>query len=267
MLSLLKAIVMPKFPSKSGSEYFIYGKHPVLAAIKNPARKINKLFLTAKSQQELQNQQEIFKIIKAKNIPIKILTNQEISHLLQGDIKHQSFLLNTEPLQIKDANYIFNEIRQDSIDKLLILDQLTDPQNFGAIIRSAIAFGYENIIIARDNACKDSGIVAKASAGMLESSKIYQSNNLNSFIKELKKYEFWILGLDSHSKTKINQAPNYTKFALIIGNEGKGVRKLVKENCDLLLNIPLSEKVESLNASVAAAISMFALANNKITIL
>ena len=142
---------------------------------------------------------------------------------------------------------------------MLILDQILDPHNLGAIIRTAVAFGVENIIITSYNSVKDTPVVAKTSVGLNEIVNLIEVVNLNNAIKDLKKIGYFIIGLDGEAKIEINKITDNKNLALVLGNEGRGIRDLVKKNCDELVKIPMSNAVESLNVSVASAIAIYEL--------
>ena len=142
---------------------------------------------------------------------------------------------------------------------MLILDQILDPYNLGAIIRTAVAFGIEKIIITTYNSVKDTPIVAKSSAGLNEFVDLIEVVNLNNAIKDLKKVGYFIIGLAGEAKMTIDKIEDSSNLALVLGNEGKGIRELVKKNCDELVKIPMEDCAESLNVSVASAIAIYEL--------
>src|SRR5690606_34913616 len=132
------------------------------------------------------------------------------------------------------------------------------------IIRSAAAFGVNDIIIPKHNSPKDSAIISKSSSGMSELVNLIISGNINNLLINLKKIGYWCVALDGSAKINISQAKDYENIALVVGSEGAGVRQLVKKNCDLLVKIPMKSEVESLNASNAAAIALYELFQSKI---
>ena len=148
------------------------------------------------------------------------------------------------------------------VAKVAILDQITDPQNIGAIIRSAAAFGITKLLLPADNTPEENASIAKAASGALETVQIAKVVNLKMAIEILKKKGFWIVGLDAHGNNDLNDLAKFNKVAIIIGSEDKGLRPLTIKSCDLLVKIPISEKVESLNASNAASIIFYFLKNH-----
>ncbi|MCC8376836.1 MAG: 23S rRNA (guanosine(2251)-2'-O)-methyltransferase RlmB [Rickettsia endosymbiont of Graphium doson] len=226
----------------SKNYYYVYGKHPVFSALNNPKRQIEDILCT----------QMIFdankKLINSK--PYKIVNNDVLSKLLENQT-HQGIAAKVKPIfsyNIEDINI------KNPKCKIAILDQITDPQNIGAIIRSAAAFNMDAIILPLDNSPNENGTIAKAACGTLELIKIIKVTNLNSCINYLKKHGFWVIGLTGEADDYFTDKLISDKIALVFGSEDKGMRRLVQENCDHLAKIPISNKVESLNVSNAASI-------------
>lgn len=191
---------------------------------------------------------EILEYCEKNNIKCQQVTNDYLNKMVKGN--HQGIVL-----EISDYKYFnLNDIEGNF---LVMLDHLEDPHNFGAIIRTCAAAGVTSIIIPKDRAVKITDTVVKTSAGTINKVKIIMISNLVDAIKKLKKQGFYIYGADA-------AGDNYQKIdfsgkkVLIIGNEGKGISPLVKKNCDFLISIPLENNVESLNASVAAGILIYA---------
>jgi len=222
----------------------IYGKNVALEKLKSNG-KINKIYLSNNFKEE-----EILSLIKKKNINTKVLDNRELDKMCKG--LHQGIIL-----EVKDIKtYTFDEVIPN-IDKeyplVVILDHLEDPHNFGAIIRSCEAFGVDAIIIPNDRSVGITSTVVKTSVGTIEKVKIINVPNLNNTIKKLKEHGYWIVGTDMEG-TNYTSIDYKTNIAIVIGNEGKGIGKLVSENCDYLAKIPMKGTVNSLNASVACGI-------------
>ena len=222
----------------------IYGKNVALEKI-NSNGKINKIYLSNKFKDE-----KILSLIKAKNIQAAVVDNRELDKMCKG--LHQGIIMEVEDIKIYDFDEIINSINKE-YPLIVILDHIEDPHNFGAIIRSCEAFGVDAIIIPNDRSVDITSTVVKVSVGTIEKVKIIKVVNLNTTIKKLKNYGYWIVGTDMEgvSYTSIDYK---TKIAIIIGNEGKGISKLVSENCDYLAKIPMKGTVNSLNASVACGI-------------
>lgn len=231
--------------SNNNKLYYIYGKHPVISALKNPQRKITKLYCTEEIFNLHQN------LIKAH--PHQIVTSQYLNDLLPREASHQGIAIQTRSIAI-DLNSI--DLSGDNA-KIVILDQITDPHNIGAIIRSAAAFGIKGIIMTNDNAAEENGVMAKTSCGGIEIVPIIKVINLRSTIEILKKKGFWVLGFDGNAKEFLSPKALSGKIAMVFGSEGDGMRRLTTENCDLLLKIPIETSMESINVSNAAAIVFY----------
>ena len=229
-------------------DVILYGRHAVLEALKNPQRKINRLLVTKENAAE----------IKGKIHP-EIADKKEFDRILPPDAVHQGFALFAQPLenlQIEDVIALANQKENCCV---LILDQVTDPQNVGAIIRSAVAFDTLALVMQDKNSPLENGAMAKASAGMIEHLPVCRVTNLSRAIGQLKEAGFWTIGMDSHAKQAVSQVNKAGKNAIIMGSEGKGMRRLVEENCDLTVRLPISKNVESLNVSTATAIVLYEL--------
>lgn len=226
----------------------IYGKHAVFAALLNKNRRHKQLFITKNTEDKLP------KHIKLPSVKISITSNKHLDDLTQSD-SHQGIALETSRI-FKENLLDLNDIIEKDIAHILILDHLEDPQNVGNIIRSAAAFNTDAIILTRNRSVKETPSLIKAACGATEIIPIFVISNIMNMIKDLKKYNFWILGLDANAKYDINTFDIPKKSVSIIGAEQSGIQKLHKNHCDWLIKIPISEKVESLNAATTAAIIM-----------
>lgn len=225
--------------SKNSKSYYIYGKHACVAALANKNREIHKILL-----QEGSN-------LKVKG-DVKFVSRQDLDKVTNFGV-HQGIAVLTSYL----SNYSVEDM--ESQNRVLILDQLTDPQNIGAIIRSALGFGFNAVIAAKDQAPDETGSMAKAAVGALEKVKYIKVTNINQTIKQLKKEGFWVVALDGSGKQEISTIQDFEKLALVIGAEGKGVRDNILKNSDISAKINMDNQLESLNASVAASIAMYCL--------
>lgn len=239
-----------KTKHKNTDSYLMYGKHAAIAALKNPQRKIIKIFCT---QSFLQDNKVIENI--GHNDKIEIVDNQFFDKILGHNQNHQGisvklfsiFSHNLQNLEISDEDY-----------KVAILDQITDPQNIGSIIRSAAAFGIKAIIIPQDNSPTENAIIAKIASGALELIKIFRVPNLKSAIEFFKKKNFWVFGLDGAQKNTLDSKMLTGKVVLVLGSEDKGLRRLISETCDHLVRIPMTSNIDSLNVANAASIVFYA---------
>ena len=197
------------------------------------------------------NENDILSLLKERNIPIKYLEKTKMDSIAKNN--HQGVIL-----EIGDYNYVnIDDIIGDKETcKIVILDHLEDPHNLGAIVRTVEASGVDGIILPINRSVSVNETVMKTSVGTLYDVKICQVTNLNNTIKYLKKKGFWIYGadMDGESYSNIKFAP---RSCLIIGNEGNGIARIVRESCDYIVSIPMYGKVNSLNASVAAGILIY----------
>ncbi|PCJ26956.1 MAG: 23S rRNA (guanosine(2251)-2'-O)-methyltransferase RlmB [Rickettsiales bacterium] len=237
-----------KASSLNKGQYYMYGKHGVLAALKNENRTVRSVYCLEKQARELKNE--------LHGTHVEIVQNNFITEKIGKDQAHQGIIALVSSIF---KNNIEELTFTPGKDRIVILDQLSDPQNIGAIIRSAAAFGINKLILPSDNAPEESASIAKAACGCLELMQIAKVTNIKNSIDKLKKMGFWIAGLDGQGKENMNDVMEIEKLAIIIGSEGKGMRRLTSETCDFLVKIPISEQVESLNASNAASIIFYLL--------
>ncbi|WP_039458428.1 23S rRNA (guanosine(2251)-2'-O)-methyltransferase RlmB [Candidatus Jidaibacter acanthamoebae] len=237
--------------NKLNKDYWIYGKHTVLAALANFRRKIYELLITQETYNEIKS------TIPCK-IAAKIVERYEIDKILGGNQVHQGVILKTNPLEQPNLKDFLN-LSKNEISTIVIIDKINDPQNLGAILRSSAAFDADAVIITKENSVRETAVSAKASCGAIENIPLISVTNISDAIKLLKKHEFWIIGMDATGDKGFAKVNSFKKTGIIFGSEGEGLRKLTKENCDFLISIPISNKVESLNLSNAVAISLFEL--------
>ncbi len=230
----------------SKDSLYIYGKHPVFAALNNPKRLIQNILCT----------EDIFNLNKKLILAhqYQITSSDYLTRLLGPNHNHQNIVVNVKTIfsnRIEDINI------NNPKCKVAILDQITDPQNIGAIIRSAASFDISAIILPADNSPNENATIAKTASGALELVQIIKVTNLRRSMEYLKKHGFWIIGLDSNATQSLNNKIFSDKTAIILGSEDKGIRRLIKENCDHIVKIAISDKMESLNVSNAAAIAFY----------
>ena len=223
---------------------YIYGKN-VAHEYLDSNKKIDRVFLSNNF-----NDSEIISKVRRKNIRCKTLSKFDMDKKVNG--LHQGIIL-----EVEDYKYSSLEELLDVESRFLVmLDHIEDPHNFGAIIRSCEAAGVDGIIIPEDRNVQVTGTVLKTSVGTAEKMKIARVVNLNNTIKKLKDNGYWIYGTDMEG-TDYRTLDYKGKICIICGNEGKGISKLVKDNCDFIATIPMKGSVNSLNASVATAIIIF----------
>ena len=225
----------------------------MLACGKNVAREILNTNVVVKNIFLLEsfNNEELLSLISKNKIKNTYKTQSEMDKLTKEN--HQGIILEIEDYKFLD----FNDIRNDSkANFIVILDRIEDPRNFGAIIRTCECAGVDYIIVPNKGNSDVTPVVLKTSSGATANSKIVKVANLTSTISKLKQMGFWIVGAEAGGKayTEIDYSG---KIALIIGSEGFGIKKIIKDNCDFIASIPLKGKVNSLNASVAAGILIY----------
>ena len=194
------------------------------------------------------NDKEIMEKLRDNKVQIKFIEKNILDKMEKGN--HQGIIL-----EIEDYDYsTLDEIEKE--DVIIMLDHIEDPHNFGAIIRTVESAGFKSIIIPKDRSVEVNQTVMKTSVGTIENVKIAKVSNLVNTIKELKEKGYWVIGTDMNGEDY--KTIDYTgKIVIIIGNEGKGMSRLVKENCDFIASIPMRGEVNSLNASVAAALIIY----------
>jgi 23S rRNA (guanosine2251-2'-O)-methyltransferase len=242
-------------------ELWIYGKHPVFAALKNKIRKVFEVLATKNSISELEIFLKNNSLSHLENI-IKIVDNKRLDSIVGKGQTHQGLVIRSSRLPVKNQYEILEElylyIEQDKkLPTLLLLDQISDPHNIGAIIRSAVGFGIKKIIFCEHNAPKENATIVKSSAGAIENVDLIVVTNFNNLIEKLKKIDYWCVGLAAEGLMPITKIKDYKNIALIVGSEGNGLRDLVKKNCDVLTRIEIDQRLESLNASVATSIALY----------
>jgi 23S rRNA (guanosine2251-2'-O)-methyltransferase len=229
------------------SPLYLFGKHAVLAALSNPMRKIKRVMVTKNAAKELDAALQ-----QVKNI--QTIDSGKLESILPPGSVHQGIAIECEPLPQPSLQGWLDE----GIEKpVLLLDQVTDPHNVGAILRSAAAFDVGAVIVTDRNAPVESGVMAKAASGGLEIVPLITVVNLVQAMETLKKAGYWTAGLDGHAKELIGEAKLDKKTALVLGAEGAGLRRLTTEHCDFLVKLPMSEQMESLNVSNAAAVALY----------
>jgi 23S rRNA (guanosine2251-2'-O)-methyltransferase len=233
----------------------IYGKHSVLAALENKRRNHKELITTRNSYTE-----DLRHACEKINLRVVFKTTKELDNLMANST-HQDIILTTSSIITSDLTQL-NQINQQEKATVLVLDQVTDPQNIGAIIRSALAFGISAILLPEYSSPDETPTMVKASSGAIEKIPVFKVKNLVNTLNQLKKHNFWVIGLDSNTRNTINKINFDKKLVLVLGSEGKGLRRLTQENCDLLVKLPMTDHIESLNVSNAAAIAMYEVFKN-----
>ena len=239
---------------KANEKIWICGKHAVIAALSNKNRKIYKLLVTTEAYKQIEH------IIKRHKYLYSLVSNKELDSLFKNT-SHQGLALQTSSIFQHDIQNISDKLaKQQSI--LVILDQLTDIQNIGNIIRSAHAFNVDALITSKNNSFSETPTLSKSACGAMEHVPIVFVSNLVSTLKLLKNKGYWIAGLDCKAQEYLHKFQFAAKTAIIVGAEGSGLRELTQKNCDFLLKIAINKSSESINAANACAIAMYSYFNS-----
>ncbi len=233
----------------------ISGFHAVESILIERPELIVRLFI---SRSEDKRVVRVKDLAKTSQINSELIDSKKIDRLA-GHSKHQGFAAEISNLGFLSEKDIIPRLKNLTTSRVLILDSIQDPRNLGACLRSALAFEFDAVIINKDGSSPINEYVFKTSVGAILNLNIFYVTNLSRSINTLKDIGFWVLGLDGHGEGSIFSEKFSSKTAVVLGSEGSGIRKLVKENCDHLIKIPISKKVESLNISVAAGIIMYEL--------
>ena len=248
-------------PEVSGKKMWLYGIHPVLAALANPRRRAVRILLTQDAEASIGARLDVLSQSHPNGLPkAEILTRESIDRILPRGAVHQGVAAQVQGLDDTDIEDICRATEGQDNARVVILDQVTDPHNVGAVIRSAAAFGAAAVILPERNSPGDGGVLAKAASGALERVPLVRVVNLARALSRLKQAGFWCVGLDADAQTPINESDLSGKVALVLGAEGEGLRRLTREHCDLMVRIPISRGIESLNVSNAAAVVLYELA-------
>ncbi|MBR3134079.1 MAG: 23S rRNA (guanosine(2251)-2'-O)-methyltransferase RlmB [Clostridia bacterium] len=238
----------------------IEGRNSVLELLKS-SRDINKLYI--QKGEKHGSILEIIALAKEKKVVISEIEKSKMDKISQTS-NHQGVIAIVPPFDYCEIDDIIYEAKSKNENPfILILDGIEDPHNLGSIIRTAECAGVHGIIIPKRRAAQVNSTVSKTSAGAVQYVKIARVNNINEAIKELKEKDVWIYGTDMNAKTAYNKENYNAGVGIVIGNEGSGISRLVKENCDILIKIPMEGKINSLNASVSAGIIMYEVANQR----
>ena len=240
-------------PANRGGSYWIYGVHAVLAAVANPRRRRRRVLVAAPQSDSLGVRLE--QASQDGGPAPEILGRREIEALLPPGAVHQGLALLADPLSDTGLDEIRKQLAGAGRARVVILDQVTDPRNVGAVLRSAAAFGALAVILQNRHSPTPTGAMAKAASGALETVPLVRVTNISRALAKLKDWGFWCAGLDAQGEHSLNALP--VKAALVLGSEGQGLRRLTRESCDMVVGIPVAAGMENLNLSTAAAIALY----------
>ena len=235
--------------TKSENRPRFWGRHAVAAALDNPERNVVRIWATREAMAFLN---------PPKDVPVTLAEAADLGRLVPNDAPHQGMVAEVERL----PDLLLADLLDEAADRrpLLVLDQVTDPHNVGAILRSAAAFDALGIVTQDRHAPPESGALAKAASGALETVPWVRVVNLSRALDEMAEAGFWRIGLTGDTKMTLAEALGPPRVALVLGAEGEGMRQNTEQHCDALAKLPISDRIESLNVSNAAAIALYAAA-------
>lgn len=231
----------------------LWGRHPVTAALANPERTIRKLWGSRDAITALG--------LPATSFPVQFAEGPDLGRMVPHDAPHQGLVLECDPLPDRWLDELFEAASApDDRRPIIVLDQVTDPHNVGAVLRSAVAFDALGIVTQDRHSPPESGALARAASGALEVMPWIRVVNLARALDEMADAGYWRVGLTGHTDTLLGEALVPGRLALVLGAEGEGMRQNTGAHCDVLAKLPISPRIESLNISNAAAIALYAAA-------
>lgn len=229
----------------TGRRYWLYGRHAVTAALANEARRVHRVRCLEQDELDL------------SWVAVEVSNTDSLEDILPPGAVHQGIAAEVSPLADVDLTDFLRAGSDQESTRLVILDQVNDPRNVGAILRTAAAFGIAAIVMPQRHSPPESGALAKAASGALEKVPLIRVGNLARALEQLKDAGFWCYGLDAGAEQELSQVELAAKAAVILGGEGQGLRRLTREHCDIVLRLPMASGNESLNVSAAAAITLY----------
>lgn len=233
----------------------LYGKHACYEALLNKKRVINKIFCSSNAFKDMQQDELFAKSVHLKNNKPQIVDKNVLDQMFDQPVVHQGIVLKAQPLNNYDIEYVCGSNKKSQI--VIILDQVTDPQNVGSILRLCRAFNADGLVMTSAHAPQESGAMAKVASGALEFVPRIIVSNLANSIKRLKDSGFWCVGLTERSEKSLREIDLSGKIAIIMGSEGLGMRKLTESLCDFKAFLPTSKNFSTLNVTMATAISLY----------
>jgi 23S rRNA (guanosine2251-2'-O)-methyltransferase len=235
----------PKYDPDDGPVY-LYGLHTVRAALDNPLRDKRALLATPNALLRLRETGAV------SGVPITETTPKELDRLLGGEAVHQGVALEVEPV----SRFGLNDVKQ--LNLVVVLDQITDPHNVGAILRTACAFGADALLTTSRHSPRETGVMAKSASGALDLVPLIEVRNLGNALETLKERGLTVIGFDSEAAEQLKPRGDNVPMAIVMGAEGKGLRQRTRELCDQMVRLDMPGPIKSLNVSNAAAIALFA---------
>jgi 23S rRNA (guanosine2251-2'-O)-methyltransferase len=234
---------------------WIYGRHAVLAALRNRHRRLDRLLATDDAVADLKSAAAAAPVPRPR---VEIVDRRVISSLVPPDAVHQGFATLAHPLPACDFVTVLKQAPpRTSRNVIVVLDQVTDPRNVGAVLRSAEAFAAVGVVVQDRHAPEETGALAKAASGALETVPLIRVTNLARTLRTLQNLQFQCVGFAADAPSVLPDVTLQGDLALVLGAEGTGLRRLVRETCDVLVRIPIAPEVDSLNLAAAAAIALY----------
>ena len=250
-------------PHQPSGGYWLAGTHAVMAALANPDRTVRRLLVTAEAARGVGAALDALRATR-KLPPAETVERTEIDRLLPAGAVHQGLAVLVEPLEGPAIDDIARDGGGREAAIVVVLDQVTDPHNVGACLRSAAAFGALAVVVPDRHAPEETAALAKAASGALERLPLVRVTNVVRALEELKRAGFWIAGLAADGPRTLAEAKLSGRVALVLGAEGEGLRRLTREHCDHLVRLPMAGAEESLNVSNAAAVALYELARGDV---
>ncbi|MDY6407585.1 MAG: 23S rRNA (guanosine(2251)-2'-O)-methyltransferase RlmB [Pseudomonadota bacterium] len=233
---------------KNNKDIYLFGRHPIELALKNKRRQILELYHTSDA-------------LSGIRIPMgtktRCVDRSFLDTLVGKDALHQGLVARVVPLSQPTLDEMLKAVASKETALVIILDQITDPHNIGAILRSAAAFDVDAVIVPETGTPAETGTLAKSASGALELIPMIRVSNLIRAMEKLKKADFWCIGLDGYASDSITGTKLPKRCAFVMGSEGDGMRRLTQENCDYSVRLPMNPVIESLNVSNAAALTLY----------
>ncbi|RPH51630.1 MAG: 23S rRNA (guanosine(2251)-2'-O)-methyltransferase RlmB [Desulfobacteraceae bacterium] len=232
----------------------LYGMHPVFEALKADRREFIEVYLVR--DKDSGRYKNITDLLSLRKIPVKTVRPAQMEQMT-GSAFHQGIGARVSEYPLLPFDDIIGNIKPGLPDFLILLDNIVDPQNLGALVRTASCVGAGGVVLTKDRSASPTPAVSKASAGALEHISLFRTTNMVNAMQKIKDKGLWVAGLDAMADMPVYDCDFKSPIALVIGGEGKGIRPLVKSNCDFLVSIPQKQGISSLNASVAGAVVMY----------
>lgn len=241
--------------NESMSQY-IYGRNVIVSRIKE-AKDIDEIYI-----QDTIKDRNILDLVTKNNIKTFYCKKSKLDKLA-GNEFHQGVVAKVHTYDYYDFEKLIDDLQTKDDALLVMLDGIEDPHNLGAILRSCEAIGVDGVVVPKHGSCSLNSTVAKTSTGAIELVKVSEVVNLNSAINRLKDAGYWIVGAEANNSLDYREIDYNSKIVLVVGSEGKGISRLVSENCDYKVRLPMRGKVNSLNVSVACAVLLYQIYNNR----